>query len=52
VVGVVTGAGVLEGAVIGAGGGLAWGLLDGDERRHVDDDTTLRFSLARDLNVD
>ena len=52
VIGAVTGAGVLEGAVVGAGGGLAWGLLDGDQARQVDDDTTLRFSLERDLSVD
>jgi hypothetical protein len=49
-VGAVTGAGVLEGAVVGAGGGLAWGLLDkaGSE---VKDDTPLRFSLEKDLDL-
>jgi hypothetical protein len=52
IVGAVTGAGVLKGAIVGAGGGLAWGLLDGDQAREVKDDTPLRFSLERDLNVD
>jgi hypothetical protein len=52
IVGAVTGVGVLKGAVVGAGGGLAWGLLDGDQAREVKDDTTLRFSLERDLNID
>ena len=52
IVGAVTGVGVLKGAIVGAGGGLAWGLLDGDQARQVDDDTTLRFSLQRDLHVD
>lgn len=52
IVGAVTGVGVLKGAIVGAGGGLAWGLLDGDQARQVDDDTTLRFSLQRDLDVD
>jgi hypothetical protein len=51
VVGAVTGAGVLEGAVVGAGGGLAWGLLDGDQGRKVDDDTPLKFSLEDDLEL-
>lgn len=49
VVGAVTGAGVLEGALVGAGGGLAWGLLDNDKR--VKDDTPLRFSLEKDLDL-
>jgi hypothetical protein len=49
VIGAVTGAGVLEGAVVGAGGGLAWGLLDKD--RVVKDDTPLRFSLEKDLDL-
>jgi hypothetical protein len=52
VVGAVTGVGVLEGAVVGAGGGLAWGLLDGKQGREIEDDTTMRFSLERDLVVD
>jgi hypothetical protein len=52
IVGAVTGAGVLKGAIVGAGGGLAWGLLDGDQTRVVKDDTPLRFSLERDLNID
>jgi hypothetical protein len=52
VVGAVTGAGVVEGAVIGAGGGLAWGLLDGEGGREIKDDTTLRFSLEDDLELD
>jgi hypothetical protein len=50
VVGAVTGAGVLEGAVVGAGGGLAWGLLD-KSGREVKDDTPLRFSLEKDLDL-
>jgi hypothetical protein len=52
VVGAVTGVGVLKGAIVGAGGGLAWSLLDGDQAREVKDDTPLRFSLQRDLDVD
>jgi hypothetical protein len=52
IVGAVTGVGVLKGAIVGAGGGLAWGLLDGDQAREVKDDTPLRFSLERDLEVD
>jgi hypothetical protein len=52
IVGAVTGVGVLKGAIVGAGGGLAWGLLDGNETREVKDDTPLRFSLERDLNID
>ena len=50
VVGAVTGAGVLEGAIVGAGGGLAWGLLD-ESGRKVEDDTPLRFSLEKDLDL-
>ncbi len=50
VVGAVTGAGVLEGAIVGAGGGLAWGLLD-ESARQVEDDTPLRFSLEKDLEL-
>jgi hypothetical protein len=52
IVGAVTGVGVLKGAIVGAGGGLAWGLLDGNQPREVKDDTPLRFSLERDLNID
>ena len=52
VVGAVTGVGVLKGAVVGAGGGLAWGLLDGNQAREVKDDTPLRFSLERDLQME
>ena len=51
VVGAVTGAGVLEGAVVGAGGGLAWGLLDDERGREVPDDTPLRFSLEKELDL-
>jgi hypothetical protein len=50
IVGAVTGAGVLEGAIVGAGGGLAWGLLD-KSGREVKDDTPLRFSLEKDLDL-
>jgi hypothetical protein len=52
IVGAVTGVGVLKGAIVGAGGGLAWGLLDGNQAREVKDDTPLRFSLERDLDID
>jgi hypothetical protein len=52
IVGAVTGVGVLKGAIVGAGGGLAWGLLDGNQAREVKDDTPLRYSLERDLNID
>ncbi len=50
VIGAVTGAGVLEGAIVGAGGGLAWGILDRQGRK-VADDTPLRFSLEKDLEL-
>lgn len=50
VIGAVTGAGVLEGAIVGAGGGLAWGLLD-ESGSQVKDDTPLRFSLEKDLDL-
>ena len=50
VIGAVTGAGVLEGAILGAGGGLAWGLLDKSDRE-IKDDTPLRFSLEKDLDL-
>jgi len=52
VVGAVTGAGVLEGAVVGAGGGLAWGLLTDNHDKKIDDGTDLRFELERRLDVD
>jgi hypothetical protein len=52
IVGAVTGVGVLKGAIVGAGGGLAWGLLDGNQAREVKDDTPLRFSLERDLQME
>ena len=52
IVGAITGAGVLKGAIVGAGGGLAWGVLDGDQIHEIEDDTTLRFALERDLNLD
>ena len=35
--------------VVGAGGGLAWGLLD-EQGREVLDDTPLRFSLEEKLD--
>lgn len=47
VVGAVTGIGVLKGAVVGAGGGLALSLLD--KSRVVEDGSTLRFSLQEEL---
>jgi hypothetical protein len=50
IVGAVSGAGVLEGAVVGAGGGLAWGLLT-ERGREIDDGTSLRFELKRDLET-
>jgi hypothetical protein len=50
VIGAVTGAGVLEGAIVGAGGGLAWGILD-EQGREVPDDTPLRVSLEKDLEL-
>jgi hypothetical protein len=50
VVGAVTGASILEGAIVGAGGGLAWGLLD-KSGRQIDDDTPLRFSLEKELEL-
>jgi len=49
VVRAVTGAGVLKGAIVGAGGGLAWSLLD--KNREVQDGTKLSFSLQKDLSV-
>ena len=49
VVGAVTGLGVLEGAIVGAGGGLAWSLLD--KNRVVEDGATVRFSLQEEVPV-
>jgi hypothetical protein len=50
VLGVVTGGGLLKGAVVGAGGGLAWGLLDHGSPR-VDRNTQLLFSLRHPIRV-
>jgi hypothetical protein len=44
VLGLVTGGGLLKGAIVGAGGGLAWGLLDKRTGR-VEADTPLLFTL-------
>jgi len=44
VLGLVTGGGLLKGAIVGAGGGLAWGLLDKGTGR-VEADTPVLFSL-------
>jgi hypothetical protein len=44
------GDGLLKGAAAGAGGGLAWGLLDHDGRR-VEHDTPLLFSLRAPVRV-
>lgn len=51
--GLVTGGGngLLRGAAVGAGGGLAWGLLEHRTRR-VDQDTPLLFSLRAPVQVD
>ncbi|HUQ16019.1 MAG TPA: hypothetical protein VM094_08175 [Gemmatimonadales bacterium] len=50
VLSVVTGGGLLKGAIVGAGGGLAWGLLDHGTRR-VEQDTQLLFPLRASLRV-
>jgi len=50
VLGVVTGGGLLKGAIVGAGGGLAWGLLDHGTRR-VERNTELLFSLRDPIRV-
>jgi hypothetical protein len=50
VLGVVTGGGLLRGAVVGAGGGLAWGLLSHGTRR-VEPDTQLLFPLSASVRV-
>ena len=48
---VVGGGGLLKGAVVGAGGGLAWGLLDHGSRR-VELDTPLVFALREPVRVE
>jgi hypothetical protein len=50
VLGVVTGGGLLKGAAVGAGGGLAWGLLSHGTRR-VEPDTQLLFPLSASVRV-
>jgi hypothetical protein len=50
VLGVVTGGGLLKGAIVGAGGGLAWGLLDHGTQR-VGQDTRLLFPLRASVRV-
>ena len=46
----MTGAGVLNEAVVGAGGGLAWDLLSGKDTE-VEDGTRVQFSLEKELEV-
>jgi hypothetical protein len=41
---------VLEGAIVGAGGGLAWGLLD-ERGTEINDGTSLSFSLEKKLEL-
>lgn len=52
VIGLVTGggSGLLKGAVVGAGGGLAWGLLDKGTTQ-VKADTPLAFTLRQPVRV-
>jgi hypothetical protein len=50
VLGLVTGGGLLKGAAVGAGGGLAWGLLSHGTSR-VQADTPLLFSLRNPIRV-
>jgi hypothetical protein len=50
VLGVVTGGGLLTGAIVGAGGGLAWGLLSHGTSR-VEADTQLQFPLRASVRV-
>jgi hypothetical protein len=50
VLGVVTGGGLLKGAIVGAGGGLAWGLLSHGNQR-VEADTQLVFPLSASVWV-
>ena len=45
------GGGLLKGAVVGAGGGLAWGLLDHGSQR-VEIDTPLVFGLREPVRVE
>jgi hypothetical protein len=50
VLGIVTGGGLLRGAIVGAGGGLAWGLLDHGTNR-VEQDAQLLFPLRASVRV-
>jgi hypothetical protein len=50
VLGVVTGGGLLKGAIVGAGGGLAWGLLSHGSQR-VEADTQVLFPLSASVWV-
>jgi hypothetical protein len=50
VLGVVTGGGLLKGAIVGAGGGLAWGLLTHGTRR-VEADTQVLFPLSASVRA-
>jgi len=50
VLGLLTGGSLLKGAIVGAGGGLAWGLLDHGTNR-VEADTPLLFSLRAPIRV-
>ena len=50
VLGIVTGGGLLKGAIVGAGGGLAWGLLDHGNQR-VEQNTQLLFPLRVSIRV-
>jgi hypothetical protein len=50
VLGIVTGGGLLKGAIVGAGGGLAWGLLDHGTQR-VEQNTQLLFALRASIRV-
>ena len=50
VLGLITGGSLLKGAIVGAGGGLAWGLLDHGTTR-VEADTPLLFSLRAPIRV-
>ena len=44
------GSGLLKGALVGAGGGLAWGLLDKGGRR-VEEGSTLAFTLMDPIRI-
>jgi hypothetical protein len=50
ILGLVTGGGLLKGAIVGAGGGLAWGLLSHGSQR-VQQDTQLLFPLRTSVRV-